>query len=526
MAPFGERARIAGLMSFLPYSVLWMALAIAAILSIALHSRSRLSTLLPVVMVMLAGALWIWARPPAADSLAEGSILAYGWRIGPATWQLTGMVLAVLLTATLSSLTTNAPEHALPAAPGSLLLGTSLLPFIWAGDSRSAVLFLALFSVIWVAVWWWSDSGTGRGDVRAGLLIVPLLLIWFADAVALSGSGSAVWVELAGAAIVVAGAGLLGVWPLAGWRARVMADSLPAAVALGGLPVIAGAAVLLPITQQASLGSLQIATGVVLGLMSVLLSFRWAGRLVDLQPKGIAGLATALAGVMLLAAVFASSSALLAATRVAVFAPLTLLTIGAARALGRAGWLRVGGVAVVWLAVVGVPLTAGFTALSGLYGAWQPGPQLLLMAILGLLLVGWSAVLSTAALRLVRTVRNGEPTTPARWLAIVPAVAPLVVLLAIDPASVRAASVITWVALAVPLVAGPVLAGLLDGRLDLRALNDVTLAPPTGLTRVVAFAASGRRVVADALSEALSILEGPSGWLWILGIVVLLLLVR
>jgi hypothetical protein len=298
------------------------------------------------------------------------------------------------------------------------------------------------------------------------------------------------------------------------------------------LPVIAGAAVLLPVSAQSSFSSGQVAVAAVLGLVGLLLGLRWAGRLLLLHPEGIAGLAGALAGLVLLTAVFASESAFLTAARLAVAGPLALWLVAARRpdlaADGEDGgttaphkWLRTGVVVVVWLAVVGVPLTAGFAAVSGLTAAWQPGARYLLTAILVLLLTGWSAVLAGAALRALRSPAAAAGRASfAAWVAVLPALA----LLSFDPAAISGASLATWAAVVVPLVAGPIIAWLLDGRIGLLELEGAPLWP--GAPAPVGSAVrGGRRLVADALAEALGILEGPSGLLWILVIVALLLYV-
>lgn len=528
MSPAREPARIAGLMSLLPFSALWAALAIAAVLSLALPARSRLSPLLPIVLLLVAGALWLWGRPLTADPPLTATLLGANWRIGPAAWGLTGIVLAVLLTVGLSTLPSARSGQTKAALAGAFLLSLALLPFIWAGDPRSSLLLLALFALGWTGVLAWTGAAGIEGR-QVGVVLAPLLLLWFADAVALAGAASPLWRELAGAAIVVAGAGLLGVWPFGGWRHLALSSGLPAAISLIALPVVAGAVVLLPVAQQTAMGGAQLAVAVVLGLLSVLLGLRSAGDLIEQHPAGLAGLAGTLAGLVLLAAVFTPESTLPAATRVAVFVPLALLLAGGVATNRLVAVLRAGVVVVAWLAVVGVPLTAGFTTVSALYAAWQPGTQLLLVALMALLLLGWSAVLSTVALRLLRRLRDEGATAPDDWRAIVPALVPVASLLTVDPAPLAEMSAISWVALVVPVVGGPVLAWLLDGRLDLSAATATSpaslvpagvMAPLTGAWR------SGRRLAGDAVTEALTILEGPGGLLWVLGIILLLLLIR
>jgi hypothetical protein len=519
-------------MSLLPYGALWITLAIALILSLALRSRPRLNASLTLLLALIAGGLWLWARPVGPESIAVAAWLGYGWRIGPGAWQLTGLTLLVLLTVALLRLISARPTEPPPSRDALWLLpALGLLPLVWAGDPLTAATMLALFGLSWVAALWWGRERPSWGWPLLSLLLLPLLLVWLADAVALSGTTSPLWREVAGAAVLVAAAGLLGVWPLGGWRAVASDRYSMTSLVLLSLPVIAGAAVLLPVSAQPAFSSGQVAVAAVLGLLGLLLGLRWAGRLLLLHPQGIAGLAGALAGLVLLTAVFASESALLAAARLAVVGPPALWLVAARRPDHAADedddetgaphkWLRTGVVVMVWLAAVGVPLTVGFAAVSSLTAAWQPGVRYLLTAILVLLLTGWSAVLSGAALRALRSpaVAAGRASVAAR-VAVLPALA----LLSFDPAAISGASLVTWAAVVIPLVAGPVIAWLLDGRIDLLELEGATLWPMSVPAPVGSAARGGRRLVADALAEALAILEGPSGLLWILVIVALLL---
>jgi hypothetical protein len=521
-------------MSLLPYGALWITLAIALILSVALRSRPRLNASLTFVLVLIAGGLWVWVRPVGPESVAGVALLGYGWRIGPGAWELTGLTLLVLLTVALVCLIAAPPVEPLPPRDAVWLLpALGLLPFVWAGDPLTAATMLALFGLSWIGALWWSRGRPSWGWPLLSLLLLPLMLVWLADAVALSGTTSPLWREVAGATVLVAAAGLLGVWPLGGWRAPASHRHLMTSMVLLSLPVIAGAAVLLPVSAQSAFGSGQVAVAAVLGLVGVLLGLRWAGRLLLLHQEGIAGLAGALAGLVLLTAVFASESAFLTTARLAVVGPLALWLVAVLRPdqAADAGdheiraphkWLQTGMVVVVWLAAVGVPLTAGFAAVSGLTAAWQPGVRYLLTVILVLLLTGWSAVLAGAALRALRSpAAAGGRASVAAWVAVLPALA----LLSLDPGAISDASLVTWAAVVVPLVAGPVIAWLFDGRIDLLELEGATLWPGGVPVPVGSAVRNGRRLAADALAEALSILEGPSGLLWILIMVALLLFV-
>ncbi len=529
-------------MPILPFVALWTVLAAAVVLSAVLQSQPRLRFPLTIGATLIAVGLWLWAGSPAPELLPSATFLGYSWTISLGVWQLTGMVLLVLLTATTAGWVYGSANG---SADFSLMLALGFLPFVWAGDPLTAAAMLSLAIGAWLLVLWRSGGfeQAGRPLVRqlALLLLTPLLLIWFADAIAVGGTAEALWVELAGAAVLIAGALLLGAWPAAHWREAALRGSPASAIALMTLPPIAGATVLLPVAQQSVAGGAQTALAVVVGFAALLLGLRWAWQPAARSAMGSVALAGALAGLVVLTAVFSSESALLAATRVAVFAPLVLLLISrsagvtgvetydevVARAGGWSGWVEPAAMLIAWMAVLGMPLTAGFAAITALYVTWQVGASWLLVAILVILLIAWSAAVSHQIWRRGQLARQGAGLLAAgpAIRGIVPLLLPLLALIAIDLPTLSATTPITWLALLAPLVFGPLVAWLLDGRLDVQEVVATPLLPRDALMPVTSRAGQWRTAVADALSEALAIIEGPSGLLWILLVIVLLILV-
>lgn len=544
MSPCGEKARIARLMPILPYSILWLILLLAAVLSLVLSSRPRVGAVIAAVALVLAGGLWFWGRPPEPGATATATWLGYSWRITSDIWHLTGLALVVLLVGVAAYLGEVLQEA--PAEVGSrqlpllLMVGVGVLPFVWSGDPLTAATMLASFAAAWAFAYWLCGPRLreGRFDWRlVAWLVAPLLLVWLADAIALSGTTNQLSLELARAAVLLAGAILLGVWPFGFWRGSAAARVPALALTLMSLPVIAGVAVLLPVAQEPAHSGTQLALAVVLGLMSPLMALRAAGRLLALHPGGAASVAGALAGLVLLAAVFASEETLLAATRVAVAVPLLLGLVTYQRAsavatstgeMGRlAGASHVIALIFAWLAVLGLPLTAGFTSLVGLYSAWQTGSTYVLLGTLALLLALWSVVLAMLWLRLGRQVRYAGTSTAARpaIAGVAPFIIALIPLAQMNLGAFSSATVITWLAILIPLLVGPIAAWFLVPRLDAWEVDFNALIPAQRIAPLGSAAKQGWALAGDAVAEALAVLEGPSGMLWILIVVVLLLLI-
>lgn len=546
MSTNGERARIARLMPILPYIALWSVLALAGLASAGVASRPRLRASVNVLAVVVAGGLWLWARPQPSGGPSVTPFLGYAWSLTSAGWQLTGMVLLVCLSISLWSWARGLTGIDV-ISPGdtslpSLWLSLSLLPFLWAADPLTSATMLAFF-VVTCALLLWQSGGRVAGERRsrghlATFLLAPLLLVWFADAIAIIGVAGPIWVELAGSAVLLAAAVLMDVWPFAGWRDAVWHGAPGTTLALSSLPIVAGASILLPVAQQLEDGSLHLALAVILGLLSVLMGLRLAGQMVALRAAGAAGLAGALSGIVLLTAVFVSEAALLAATRVAVFAPLVLALIAVQRASAvqeardpaavmRQPWVdrtHTGLIAIVWLAVLGLPLTAGLTSIGGLYDAWQPGAPYLLTAILVLLLVVWSAVMSQTVWRLLRLSGQAQAVIIDRptLLGLVLLIVPTIGLVQLNLMALPSLSVVAWAAIMIPLIAGPLLARLLDGRMDWMTWTAAGALPTERLEPLKTGAQRGWTFMGDAVAEAIATLEGPSGLLWVLLIVALL----
>lgn len=508
-------------MSFAPYIVIWVILMAAAGACLFARSRPRLLDAVALFSPLAAIALWFIFRPEPA--LRAVTFAGRSLALSATGWQLSGIVLLGLL-AGLVYVTLN-PQPTRPATwPAlALALAATTLSVVWSADDRTRLLSLALFLSMWaVAVWLArSPEEPAPGDVLRSLLRpgAGLFLIWLAGI-----TPARMMLTTLAAAIY------LGVWSLGNRRpAGQRVDAVFSAV-LGVFPLVAGGAVLSSVMDAAVLSPLVIAFATALGLLSLVVGLL---RAWGQTPQGVgSALGMGLAGLALTTAAWAGEDPLVAAVRLAAFAPIVLAMLTPVSRDQPYPWpdstrttrpriaLDMMFLAVVYLALAGAPLTVGFVALSRLYDAWQFSGGYVLLAVTVVILSLWLAViyltgrdfLSSSYLAIGR----------ARWLRVLVLLVPVVGL--VNPAyDVPAGGALVWVALALPLAAGILLGRFVPG-LDglgglLRESADVRL--PSG--GIVSRLREASHAAAEAIADALAILDGEYGLLWLLGLLLLLL---
>jgi len=175
------------------------------------------------------------------------------------------------------------------------------------------------------------------------------------------------------------------------------------------------------------------------------------------------------------------------------------------------------------LALVGLPLTAGFSGRSALYEAWLGQERWILLLVSALLHI----LLAMAAARafLNRRARQNEipKMTPENLLPLAISLFPALGLLSIG--RLASTPVLAWIAILLPIVAGSLLAYFVGDLAQLRpALREAFSFKVPGLQDVQARRFAPR--VGQAVREAASILEGEGGFLWLLLFLVILWLAR
>jgi hypothetical protein len=479
--------------------------------------RSRLSIAVALVALLLAlGLCWLF---PRGDSVPALTFAGRAWMITPITRQLTGIALLLGLTAGIHALLNDSPPTQNRRAFAVTALSAAALPTLWAADERTRVLGLAFFVLVWALISHGGrpPAGDARGDFRPALrLAAALLPLWLAGAMP----------ALAAPSTLLAAAVLLGLWPLGERRGGGYSD--PAvALLLDALPVVIGAALLGAAAGAPAAEAMPPATAasLVVGALSLLsvaagqIQFRLS------SPGDRAGaLRLGLVGVLSATVLWAGEEALFSAVRLAVFAPALMMLAenGAetqpspAPSVGRFPSPRLVAAVVVFVSLSGLPLTVGFETLAHLYDGWQAAGGWLLVGVTVLLLGFWLAALYShgRAATAGPAARNGWPRRAAMVLPVAglaafhfsPPTAPL-----------------TWVALAASLLIGLLLGLFVSVPEAVDDLLRESLALPPSASPIVGRARRFGHAAAEAVDEALAILEGEYGLLWLLGLAILLL---
>lgn len=501
-------------MSFAPYAVLWVALVAASGVNLWASRRLRISLAATFAAFLLAFNLWFFFR--LAEAAPALSLAGRSWVVGAAAWQLTGVALLLALTTVVYSFIHDDSRRTSLMPAAIMGLTAAALPAVWAADDQTRILGITLFAIGWAIVSRIVRSGTeesGRGNWRfAFLLFAGVFPLWLGTALP---DGRA----LLG---VVAAAVLIGVWPFSGWRGG--AGTGPAtSLLLGGLPVVVGAAALASITDGGITDGAAVALATALGLLGMVFS------LVRAWGRSRSGLATALgaglAGLVLVAAAWAGEAAMVFAVRLAVFVPAILLLSAPqestphgdreAASIPRATPALLG-LAVAFVAVAGLPLTTGFAALSPLYETWRSAGGWVLLIVLVVIISLW-----LAAIALFGRNRPSGPDGGRKWRHVAALLLPIIGLIHFDLAQYDV-GLLTWVALVIPPVTGALIARFVPNLEALDGLVSESVDVPASAAPLMTRFRQASRIVADAIADALAILEGENGLLWLLGLLLLL----
>jgi hypothetical protein len=392
------------------------------------------------------------------------------------------------------------------------------LSSVWAADDRTRILGLTLFAVVWTLAHWYkrqADDDTFELSGDTVRFLVAIFPLWAAFAL----PGGRALLGLLSAAIV------MGLWPFGGWRV----NGGPGALARHGFPVVVGAAVLAAALGSGTPSSVELAVGTAAGLLSMLVGL---GRAWERPAEMARALGLGLVGLVVVAAVWAGQGALVAAARVAVFAPVLMGLASTSMTQQREQTIleedrpalrfrllpQLTSLVVVFAAVAGLPLTAGFGALPPLYESWRGAAGWVLLLVTVVLMSLWLAVTYLFARGFVGTA-PADGAGRLRALALIP---PAIGLISFDLA-VSGFGLTTWLAILIPVAVGLLLGQFAPALGASGGLLREAFALPQPLAAAAPRARAAGRWVAEAIADALAILEGDNGLVWLLGLLLLLI---
>lgn len=512
-------------MSFAPFAAVWFLFVVAAGICFLAGRRPRIHMVVALTVPVIALALWSLFRPDEIPPTLE--FAGRQWAVTGHSWYLTGTILILALAAAVRSVMNQQPPLAARQSALSLLLVAATLPVVWAADDRTRVMGLALFAMamIVMALIFARESvptGTGGKQMDWGNL-AAVFSLWLASA--LPAGRFAFGVLAATLLVITQGYNLV----------QNHNEDHPARIMLMGLPVIVAGAILAATIFSSIPSAVELAAGTAIGLLGMVIGlFRIWQHSPVFPPRPVS---LVLSGLALTAAIWAGQDALLAGVRLAVFVPVLLILTASLpkESLSPASRLLEDGpnggvpsklrmtpgllaMLIATLVSAGLPLTVGFNTLAPLYDAWQTAGGWVLLIVVSAL---WSLLLAAMAVRGRTLARAGWADRDA-WLRGTVLLVPTLALLSLDTAKFNAGWA-AWLAIAISALASVIIGRFATSTDALGGLLREAVKFPQSATQLKDRLRQARETAAGGMAEALAILDGENGLLWVLGLLLLLL---
>lgn len=515
----------------------------AAIVAVLAWYRPSFAPSTAAVVVAIALLSWLLAGQNLTFKTGleiqqdSAGVTLFSWGVDRAGWQLSFFlllmiqaVLVVLLARTdRLAWSPDRPARQKALFPAVLLLGAASLLTIWASSVASVLTTWVVVSLTWLfALWTMTEARVSANRLlpRAGALLLGALFLWLATATTSAATVASglrgPWSGASAYLLLLAAIAPLGALPLQWWRPLAWSLPTETAAIVHLAPVAAGGSLLIRSGWQASEqepGLLLIAT--LLGLLSVLVGVSIAWMYVASPSRSLSGLALAQAGMVVLAAAWAGSSAALAATQLLILA-ISSLFLAARWSPRRLPWPAV----VPLLALAGFPLTAGVDGVVSVYDAWLGSGRAVLLLIGALLSM---FMLAAGILTVRREVPTDELVGRSVWVKTRHHLAlalPSLGLLMFSNQALTDIAVVAWITVALAIIGALLLnrfeAQIQDGQLSLRRALHLGFAGRRSM-RVLTDTGSA---LDSLIREMAAILEGEGGMLWLLIFLVVIWLAR
>ena len=491
------------------------------VVTVLARVRSKWQQMTAVSVTGLALLLWMALRTrlPLVTVVSEwpevASFTRWAWRLDEITWATTGFLLLLLM------VTLLAARHS--SAIVLILLGFTAvsLATVWADTLAGVMLGWLLVCFLWAFLWWQTvETPTANALMpRLVWLLSPLFFLWLAAAVIPRQItlDSQTWPALATTAVLLAALVKIGVWPVYGWRLVdfVSVATLP----LHSFPMICGLSLFARLTMNHDVMMDYSLFLTAFGLLGLLVSLRWLWLQMQLSAQFMMALMLIVASLSLLAGVWAGPTAVLSSMRLVASVAILLIV------KQFDGWVRWLAAAVAGVALVGLPLTTGFSGLSALYNAWLSSGRFVLVLVTALMFMLLVMVLWLVLWPLMQSTEAPTYAMPALVALI------LLVVTLIGNLSWRNVQFVTWLAVLLPIGAGSGLVYLFGIRRPVltqaqfsQTMIGQALTIHLPVAHIYEAVTQGVQGVTNALHQAILILEGEGGLLWLLAFVVLFLL--
>jgi len=513
------------------------------------HYRARFVSETAVIVSGLALLIWIGLRPrlPLEILITQWPsvmrISPWVWRIDALSWQFTGLILILVASSLLfgwGSILSRRESVTDDLAPTSLILflaAAGLLP-LWAYSLTGLAAGWMLFIITWGGILIFVSDRAGIEITQTlpqiSWLLLSIFFLWLAAATLPAESSLDLsligWPRIPTSSVLTAVLLQIGVWPFFGWRLFDKPFSPIVTSLLTILPSLAGASLLVRLVaaSEISMGYSLFLTafsllGILFGLYRVWIRLHVATHMV-------AVMALIHSSLLLLTGVWAGPEALVAETRVMGLS-LGILFLAPLIRATRIRWWPILGAGIALTGLAGFPITTSFMGRLALYDTWLENGRVILLIVTCLM----TMPLITAVIWLIwkpmaLNESQSEPVIgPRMKIEIIQGVGlllPVVGLLTLGGWSLGNSGIGSWLALLITAVGGVILYRNIEILREVRKSLRNSFSLNISLRTTSVTLKTLMIQMASAIRDAITILEGEGGLLWLLFFVIIFLLAR
>jgi len=405
-----------------------------------------------------------------------------------------------------------------------LCLAAAGLAVVWAATTMTLMMtwtFLGLLWTLFLLTTIESRAGISSVLPRFFWILSPLL---FAGIVAASQPYGTNLLDLSNWPAVTIVATLLtvmsqmGILPFVGWRPRKMPLSPDVGAVLHLLPSLAGAGLLVRLVSTGQFDSNVVLLLTLVALFSIMSGLRRIWMYGHSPSRLSADLALSLSSLAFLVGIWTGTPVLVAAVRILVFAS-TILFLLERLPVSRSRWWRGIAPLLAFLALVGFPLTAGFTTMTAVYDVWLANSRPVFVLALAAL---WLPLLTAVLIKIRDSILPQPEETDSRRDRLLMEGSQVFLAAGLIMVGGRALSdihLVTWLLLVI-IGAGAILLSRYVGEAQ-NIVVTVNAAFAPGKQQFSRFWLAVSRIgqlIVSILSEAAYILEGERGLLWLTAI--------
>lgn len=396
-----------------PFVILGLLLAGAAFTYLVAALWPRYTNFVPPVVSGLALILYfpVGRQLPHTASIGswEHNTLIPIWQLifDEMVWPLVGILLLFVFILTVFRLRTNVTSSAQIETSNFLLERAQWQPVLLICLTAAAVAVIGSATTITLIMTWtllgllWAlfllsavEANSDLSSVipRAFWILAPLLFLGIMVASQPIGSDLSDfgnWPSITVVATILAVMAQMGILPFVGWRLRSVPLLADAGVVLHLMPSLAGAGLLVRLLATGQIDSSIVLLLTLVGLFSIMQGLRRIWMYGQSSSNLPADLTLSLTSLAFLVGIWAGVPATIAAVRLFVFGSTTFFFLEHLPP-SRDRWWRWIAPMFTLLAIAGLPVTAGFVALTSVYDVWLVNSRfvfVLVLVILWLLLL-------------------------------------------------------------------------------------------------------------------------------------------